>query len=62
MKSKRNKGQSIAEYIVLFSVILIALLSTNFIGQAQRVFYTYFDKGATTIKTNNGCPFAGLFN
>lgn len=46
---RKNLGQSVAEYIIITSVLLAAVLATGFIGHMRSAFARYFDAAKSTI-------------
>ena len=51
MKRHFLKGQSVAEYFILISVILAAILACGFVDNIRGIFLQYFGN-ATTAMTN----------
>lgn len=43
-------GQSTVEYFLIMVVILVAVLSTGFIGRIRGAFRTYFDNAVTYLR------------
>jgi hypothetical protein len=53
---KANLGQSLAEYFIILTVILVAVLAAAFIGRSKDTFITYFDTASEKIVKINSEP------
>lgn len=47
-----KRGQSIAEYFIIMTVVLAAILATGFIDNIKGVFRDYFTRASTAITVN----------
>ncbi|MFH0763267.1 MAG: hypothetical protein V1925_05210 [Candidatus Omnitrophota bacterium] len=55
MKTKKgipNKGQTVMEYVIIFSVILAAIFSTGIIDRVRDTFKLYLSKATSQIATD----------
>ena len=46
---KLNRAQSVAEYLILMSVILAAAITVGMLGRMKGSFETYFNAAKNTI-------------
>ncbi len=46
---RRERGQSVAEYFLIFSVIIAAILACGFVDKVRGAFNTYFTRATTTM-------------
>ncbi|MDD4953391.1 MAG: hypothetical protein PHG40_00605 [Candidatus Omnitrophica bacterium] len=49
MKKTFMRGQSIAEYFIVMSVVLAAILALGFVGRMRNTFGEYFTDAASVM-------------
>ena len=47
MRSKN--GQNVAEYIIIMSVVVVAIIATGFIGRITNSLRTYFGRASASM-------------
>ncbi|MBU1998965.1 MAG: hypothetical protein ABIG46_00695 [Candidatus Omnitrophota bacterium] len=50
--SQAKKAQAVAEYVLILSVVLVALIASAFIAKSRGAFNTAFDTAAGKITGN----------